>query len=331
MAEMAAHLAKESVPLILNHTTQGEAHGRVFAGEVRDGALHTLIALNSKVNADTVEKLNSGITDQVSVAVLTEKCLCSECGFDFFGEEATFENRYYKTCANDHTIGENGVHARLTGLKNFYELSLVGQGASPGARVKGRSEAIMASADLQRLAAQNMHPSMVVLHASPTHPESTPLMDEKILAQLTSQAADLGVARADVVRLTARNTELETLLAAKPTAEVAALQAQVADLQPKADRLVAAEAELAAAPKKDEFDAAVAALTSHATAVLTASGEKDPAAVLAGKSVAEIVALTAEKTTALTALIPVGGAARVASTETVAKPAVSSAAFRSRQ
>jgi len=333
MLEMAAHLEKESVPLIVNHTTDGEPHGRTFAGKVQDGSLHALIALNSKVNADSIERLNSGVTDQVSVAILSKKCLCSECGFDYFGEEADFENIYLRTCPEGHEIGVDGVHTRLLGLASFYELSLVGQGASPGARVKGPSEAILAKSDgFQRLAAKNAHPSMVVLQASPTLPEpETMSLDKDFLAQFSAQAGELGASKAEVARLTAE-------LAVRPSADVAALQTQVADLTPKAalavelqTKLDEAIAALAAAPKAEDVTVAVTALKAHAKAVLVACGEANPEALLSD-DVAALDALIKEKTAKLTAIIPIGARSVVTEDDkSKTKPAASNAAFQSRQ
>lgn len=152
---------------------------------------------------------------------------------------------------------------------------------------------------------------------------------EKILAQLQEQAGKLALAASANEAHVARIADLEAQLAARPSADVAALQAEISDLKPKAERLAAVEAELAAAPKADEHKAALDALKEHARSVLIASGDKTPDANIPA-DVGGIVGLIKEKTAALTALITPGGVSKSSDGPQGAAPA-STAAFKTRK
>lgn len=333
MALMADFVGRESVPVILNHITDGEAKGRLFAGAVKDGALHGLFALNRLTDAATVERLNSGISDQVSVSFLSEHAFCSECQFDYFSPEATLDNMYYLECDKGHAIGENGVHVRLTGLKHFYELSVVGQGAVPGAKVIDKKKsAFVQGDDLRRLAAKNIHPAMVVLSASPTLKEIE--MDiAPLLAQLETRAVEINTANLAVTALTGERdtarTELAaameriTTLEAAQSSDVAALQARVAELEP-----LAAAAEKA--PKAEDMSAALACLSTIARRVLIATGNPNPDASI-GSDVSALVSLITEKSEALAASVIAGGAVRATSAAETIKTPTATAAFKTRK
>ena len=153
MAE-ALNSGQESVPL---HTLHAQGYelpiGKVFQGEViraADGEaeLRAMFYL-PRSEASMVEKINLGIIDEVSVGVKSKALLCSKCGFDYFGSDATFENLYSQTCENDHTVGVDGTHVKLSGLDKWMELSLVSRGAASKPKILGRTKQVMAKMDRQ--------------------------------------------------------------------------------------------------------------------------------------------------------------------------------------
>ena len=179
LAEMASRLndAVESVPLHTLHMQGDEIPvGKVFYGYVQDledgnAELRAQFYL-TKSEADLIEKINLGILDEVSVGLKSKKMLCSECGWDYFGEEAEFYNLWDRTCANDHAIGEDGVHVILSGVDAWMELSLVSRGAARSAKIHGRAKQVMSQEQHERIAASGFNPDAVTLFASPqTKPE----------------------------------------------------------------------------------------------------------------------------------------------------------------
>lgn len=286
MTDMAAFLETESVPLQLQHDTGALPSGRVFAGRVQDDQLFVQFALNRDTQAPFIADIDAGMIDQVSVGALPKKLMCSECNFDYLGDSASFENLWTLTCDQGHTIGENGVHARLIGCAAWFEMSLVGQGAVRENRIIAPSESAFASGNAHRLAASAAARDALILQASPTIPapkKDDLAMDKDALAQLlaateakTKAESALEPLKLQVTTLTEANT---------------ALNARVTELQGKID----------GAPKKDDFDAAIAALQSMASKVMVACGDKDPKPPA---TVAELTALIEDKTAKLTALIP---------------------------
>ena len=131
--------------------------GKIFSGLVREmdngnfELLSMFYVLDS--NTDLIAKLDSSIIDEVSVGVLPAKALCSECGFDYFGEEADFTNLYTLTCNEDHEIGVNNVHVVASGLQSFMEVSLVSKGAAKNPKILSRAKQSLSQDNAMQIAA----------------------------------------------------------------------------------------------------------------------------------------------------------------------------------
>lgn len=272
---MADKVNAESLPLEVGHLDSGTPNGRVFHGEVvqaeAGSELRTLFFV-SDAAGELVANLDNGTIDQVSVGTVPQQILCSSCGWDYRSPEATFDNLYEGVCANDHVIGENGVHAELVGVEEWFELSLVGRGGAQGARVAGPSNAVLAA-----LAASGAgDPHALCLHASPTPPP----LPEKPVPPANAEGADALLQLTD--KLVAASVEVSTL-----KAEVASLKAKVAGLEAREPEKVAPPevAELEAA--KASAEAANAELKALATEARTQAGLRlddlptDPAALAA--------------------------------------------------
>lgn len=242
--------------------------GKVFAAKMlpeTDGStsLNTMFYM-SPDQTDLITRLNSGVVGEVSIGTLAKQLLCSECGFDYLGADATLDNVWGCVCANDHTIGQKGAHLKLHGAQKWSELSLVNKGAAQGAKILPRSAMRMGAA----LAARGLDDRMLSLQASisdtlplPTAPaKESPDMSTEALTKL---ATDLALAGRD------RDDAKTALTAAQ--AEVIALKVQVTDLTTK---LATAEATDAAKVKID-LDAALVLLDEIGMAALIAQGKKD--------------------------------------------------------
>lgn len=295
-----------SLPLMIDHRMDGAPKGRIFhAGlHMSEDAveLRTLFYVDPTEQA-LIAKINNGTYDEVSVSFLAQKILCSECGFDYRGEEANWENLLSATCNEGHKIGEDGTHARLTGLEEFVEISLVARGAADNPKIVGPSASKLAPETRERLAAQGFKDFDALICRASTGDNAVDF--NVLITELSDVKAELKTATASVATLTARAETAETALAA---AEEAKAQAEAAKL--------AAEEALEAASGKDEAEAAVAYLSRVLEGVRVAAG-KDKGSI--PETVAELTAAIDEETSELTAILPVNGVSQAAGEGTEGK------------
>lgn len=282
------------LPLVSNHDLSEEPKGRVFYAEVHlseegDPELRALFYLDS-TEERLIAKLNAGSLDEVSVSFLASQILCSECSFDYRGEEATFDNLLDRTCNNGHEIGTDGVHVRLIGLAVFTELSLVSRGAADKPKIVGRSQSKLA-APLQQLAAKGFEVDRLYCQASRGE-ENVDL--KELVTQLTDTKVELATRDATITTLTGERDAARTDLAAA-VARAEAAETKVTELE-------------AAAPAEDdtaELTAAREVLADIFTKLAVAAGEENPSAP---ESIADLKAGIEKHQAAVTAMIPVGGA-----------------------
>jgi hypothetical protein len=309
-----------TIPLQLNHDMVNLPTGRVFDAGLNyadDGSfeLRTLFYLDAS-EAELASKIDQGIVDEVSISFLPTSYLCSECGWDYLGEGANFENFFTRTCANDHKVGEDGVHVNMVGLADLIELSLVARGAAANPKIVGRSASKLAPASAQRLAARGFEIDGLVCQAS----RGEDLVNtDKLVADLVAAQTQVGVltaaAEGHQAALTAANQRVTAI-----QAELTAAQEQVTELE---TQLTAAKDE----SKASEAGAATTWLTASLTKLLTAAGK--PTENLP-TSVADLTAAIDAETKGLTAIIPAGGASEGGTgNDNEAKPAASLSAYKS--
>lgn len=291
--------AGNTLPLIWGHEKDDTPKGRVFYAEIDKGdlgetQLRTLWYVDP-TETTLIQKLNAASVDEVSVSFLASQILCSECGFDYRGEDATILNLMDRQCDEGHAIGQDGVHARLVGLSVFTELSLVSRGAAKEAKIVGKSASKLA-APLQQLAAKGFEIDKLFLSASKGE-LNVEIGD--LVTNLSEVKADLKVANLKAEGLTTENTQLK---AAKTE-----LETKVADLE---TQLTAAKD---ANPKQEELDKATTELADAKaflgevfTKLATANGETNAAVP---ETIADLKAGIDDRQSKLTALLPVGGAA----------------------
>lgn len=324
LMQMVDHVnAGNHLPLISDHDLSGAPHGRFFhAGlDWNDNSgmeMRALFYLDS-TEKELITKLNSGSLDEVSVSFLSSAFECSECGWDYFqfGSDLNINSR---TCQNGHTIGQNGTHARMIGLNQFVELSLVGRGAANNPKIVGKSAAKLAPETTYRLAAHGFTPTALVLQASIGTKEEINMDAAKLMADLTAEIRTTAT-------LTAEKATLQTNLSAAETARDAAL-ADVARLTTELSEAKAAKPEGLEAAQADQT-AALSYLGKQFDHLTQLSGKAKVEGDARPKTVAEFSAKIDELTGGLTSIIPVGGKAEGAgkSTDTVADKTIKVAAF----
>ena len=295
------------LPLIFNHDMSGIPVGRVFkakavlnqtSGEVE---LRSLFYVDD-TNPELARKIDAGSLDEVSVQFLSSQILCSECDFDYRGLEASWKNFYDRTCENGHTIGKDGVHARLVGLQQFTELSLVTRGAANNPKIVGKSDAKL-TASLAALSARGFEVDQLIITASKGEYE----VDlTAVLAQLDAKTT--AAAQAEV-KLTAVTGERDAAISRADTAE-----ARVAELEASAAAAAeAGEADVTALTA--ERDEAKTILTDIYSKLAVAAGVEGAAP----ETIADLKAGIEKHQSKLTAMIPVGGAAATTQNEAGAK------------
>lgn len=276
--------------------------GRVFSGEVVAGdngvqELRALFYVPKNTGSDIIAKLDTSVIDEVSVGLKTSHINCSECGFDYIGTDATFENIWSRTCNNGHEIGVEGVHTILNGLDKFLELSLVSRGAAQKTKIMSRTKSLLGEDGYKKLAASGHQPEATILFASQTTPKKEPEMDiAKLVDDLTTAKASVQVKDGELIVVKA---SVDTL-----TASNVALTAKVTELTAKVDasKVPALEASLT----KAEADLAVALsfIRTEADRLAVASGAQKDAA----DATVEVLKASIETArTKLGSALPVGG------------------------
>lgn len=326
LQQMASWLESgRHIPLISDHQLMGEPKGRAFAGEIHptdDGGIELRILFYLDPTEETlIAKLNSATLDEVSVSFLSTQFLCSECGWDYFSADAIPENFRERTCANGHTIGQDGVHAQLVGLSNFIELSLVARGAADNPKIVGKSQSKLQPTSQQlRLAASGIEIDGLVCRAT-TGEE--PVSAAPDFNKLTSE---LVTSRVNEANLTASVTDLTTKLATSE-ASVAELTSKLAAAEGTVAELTAQVAAAAEKPSNQaDYEAGLAFLGEVLTKVAVAAGAEAPADL--PKTFAELAEGIKKHTSDLTAILPVGGVA--AGGEEENKPKLVASAFTNR-
>lgn len=255
------------VPLHMNHDQgYGMPIGQVFnAGVFEETGVTRLRAqffLPLASEADTIDKLDTGTYNETSVGNRYKSILCSECGWDFLGKDATSEHLWSRTCENGHTLGEEGVHLNLAGLDRWLELSVVSIGAAQKANIASRTRALLGESTYNQLAANGIDPSQTTLYAGATKPANT----EKPKVELTQLVNDYTAAK---VTLSQREATIVT-----KDAEIASLTAQVATLNTEKAALTTTKTETDAKLSAAELELKALKETDHAKAAAELSEVK---------------------------------------------------------
>lgn len=302
LREMAAFVAarplKNHVPMHTNHEQGYEMPvGKVFHAEYATddngvGQVRSLFFIgNSETNL--VNKLEEGSIEEVSVGLRYKHLNCSQCGWDYMGEDATLSNLWDRVCANEHEIGVDGVHVICNGLDRWMEQSLVSLGAAQGAKIVARTKSLLGQEGYTALAASGIDPTLTTLYATQHLPKESDTMDMKeLIESLTTVKASVVAKDAEIVGLKA-TAETATAKVTELTASVAALTTEVAAL--KAGDLAKTTA---------DRDAAFSFIREEADRLCVASGE---AKLKADATLDELKASIQTARTKLSASIPAGG------------------------
>lgn len=288
LMEMADVLKAEgsAVPLIIMHRGGTLPIGRVFFAESfimpnGETELRVLFYVPSD-KGEFAKDIDNGLITEVSVGVKFKQAFCSECGFDYFGEEATFDNFWDLECNEGHRIGFEGVHLRLVGLDHWGELSLVDRGAAKDAKIMAEGKRKLAASRTERLGQLAASTSSVARHQwldatssftgedpQPTQPKAK---ESNMSNEVMTLSAALGDEKVKVALAQKEASDAQTALAASQ-ADLKTAQEQIAALKQANEdgAKVVAEKDAAQAALK----AADEALSEHVKAALVAAGTPD--------------------------------------------------------
>lgn len=234
LREMAGTLTSNSVTLQVMHNNEMLPIGKVFLAEVfpaEAGHFDLNAAFYLEADSEYVSKIDLAIIDEVSVGTMAKHAYCSQCDFDYMSDPVYL---WYRECPNDHVLGQEGVHLRLTNMDSWKELSLVNKGASSNPKILGSAKQRLGQAGYGSLAAANHQLDLIYLASSPTlkpetNPETGAPMDPAMLelAQKTGRLesekqaleASLSTAKQSLDTAQAKVQDLETQLAAEKAKE----------------------------------------------------------------------------------------------------------------
>jgi hypothetical protein len=308
---MFAHTENgNSVPLAVMHRN-GIPVGRVFASSLHPSSdghtrMNTLFYL-PKRESDLVHKVNTGVLSDVSLGFDPKALRCSTCGWDYKGEDAAFSNLLNCSCPEGHEIGKNGVHAKVEGLSDWREMSLVDRGAVVGSHILPRPQHTREPNPLL-LAARGFDPELLTCFCSVSETEDLIIIPEKSKMteeQVLQLKLDHALAARDVATLTASVEAVKTTTAAEVTtlkAKVTELEASLASATAGDVATLRAENEVLKADKL----ALVGLVDKRITAAFAVTGRTGAAAVVPEK-VADKIIMHDELQAALGAAIPIGG------------------------
>lgn len=305
----------ENIGVHIMHESDDLNIGRVF--KARLGVLdngHTAMyadcaLLKNEDNKSIIERIENNVLDEVSVAVVPEHAYCSECGWDYMGPEADFENWFNRTCPNDHTIGVDGCHLNLEGLKAFSEISVVNRGAAKNAKILSQKKrSLFSEGELNKFAASGTSPEFFVATFN-SKMENT--MDEK--SNVTLSAEEVSAMQSELADLKQKLDLSEKVKSLESS--VAEKDEQIASLTSEKDEKIASlTSELEDAKAKlSEAEAnaksALEFLQGEVKKVALAAGKKD---VEVPSDLGGISAMLAENQQILATLVPAGGVSKSA-------------------
>jgi len=312
IAQLARRVNEEPIPLMMDHDMRGTPYGKFFYGEaipMENGETELrgyLYVDNSEEKIIT--KLNAGSIDEVSIQFLSEKMLCSECGYDYMEAAANDDYMPFITleCGEGHKIGEEGVHTNLIGVEEVMELSLVSRGAAKNSKIIVPSDAKLGQ-EAQRLAAAGVELNNFYCTATASDPGEEKVDFKELstkLAALTDDKIDLST------KLNAATSENERL-----TADLSARDETITTLTTERDDL---KTQLEAANNdegglnEDQTTALNTLIGKQYVALKALDGDTDAKVLEDVPAMADFIT---GNETRLSALIPAGGASQGAGSD----------------
>lgn len=322
LASMADKInnTNENIGIHIMHNDDDLNIGRAFSARLaiddnNSTAMYATCAILRDEESDKViNKIENNVLDEVSVQFLSEHAYCSECHWDYMGEDATFENWWDKTCANGHVIGVDGCHLELEGLANFSEISIVNRGAAKNPKILSQKKrSLFNEGELMSLAASGKAPEFLVatfynkLENAMKDKDNVTLSAEEVSAMqaemaelkkkldLSEKVKELEAALSEKEAAIAEKEQEVSDKAAEVESEKEAHNAEVEDLNNKLSEA------------KEQNQALLTFLQEQVKKVALAAGKKD---VEVPSDLGGISAMLEENQQLLATLVPAGGVSK---------------------
>lgn len=310
----------ENIGIHIMHNDDDLNIGRAFSARLNvddngSTALYAVCALLKDEQSNSIiNKIENNVLDEVSVQFLSEHAYCSECHWDYMGEDASFENWWDKTCANGHTIGVDGCHLELEGLANFSEISIVNRGAAKNPKILSQKKrSLFSEGELMSLAASGKTPEFLVATFNSKLENIMKDKDNVTLSaeEITSMQAEL----ADLKKKLDLGEKVKELEAALSEKEMALAEKEQEVSEKAAEIESSAEAHKAEieglntelSTVKEEKQALLEFLQEQVKKVALAAGKKD---VEVPSDLGGISAMLSENQQLLATLVPAGGVSK---------------------
>ena len=285
---------KNTSPLQILHAQNSIPYGRIVHAEVVDenemvSALYLLFMISS-AHSEYIDKIDTGILDEVSISAMPKKMLCSECGKDFLDDDVPVEALWSKTCPECQAVmGKDGAHLNVPSTEYFYELSLVPRGAAKHPKILDEVYQIAMSDTARELTPKMVRDSLTGISLISRISEEVEMNVDDVKAVLAAELKPLNEELSNIkTTLASVEEEKKNLEAAKEEAEQAKataeeektnLEASVTSLTEEKAKL---EQDLAA--EKKAHQEVLAAFSEEVKKVLVAAGkaESEVPADLAG-------------------------------------------------
>ena len=311
-----------NVGIAYNHDGEMLNVGRAFYAELGNEGAETvgyfyLALLKNDETNDVIKKLENGVLDEVSVNFKATHVNCSKCGWDYMGEDSDDSNWWDQTCANGHTVGVDGTHLELDGVDNFFEISIVNQGAAHNPKVlSSYTRSLFSQDDVRRLAASNKSPYIYITSLSTK-------MENDMTEEIKQEAEEVKPAEqaAEEVKPAEQAAE-EVKPAEQETEEVKPAEQEAEEVKPaeqEAEEVKPAEQEEALANMQKELEAVKAekeqVLSAYREQVKKVMVALNKTEVEIPESLDGISKLLEDNNATLLSAIPVGGVSKSANAD----------------
>jgi outer membrane murein-binding lipoprotein Lpp len=202
--------------------------GRVFYGYIKDTKLYVQFYMPK--SDDNAKLIDQGIVDAVSLGFKPKGLTCSTCGWDYLEEPSREVNLWERTCANGHTLGEDGCHLKIEGVDTLKEVSLVGRGAVSRSRLVTPTTANL-SGNGDRLTSANLVERLSKVTVHSTEEVMTPEQFNEFKAKFDSLGEQVN-------QLNAKVTELSAVTAKAPKEPVPAPEVNASDADKAKEHLL---------------------------------------------------------------------------------------------
>ena len=273
----------------------------------------------SEEHPELVNKVDTGIIDEVSINFMGKHLYCSACNKDVLDHPSGPVALMFGFCPHcEGTLGTEECNLTIDGVKSLHEISLVGQGAAKNPKILDKAKHLSLAANAQELKVglSNLSTELQTICLGYKQEKEDPKMEktlEELVAQFKILADKIGVLEAKFSTEVSPETPKEDPKTETPKEEPkteapeAAPKTEAPEAAPKTE---APEAAPVVDTEKEEMKASLSKLKSFAieevNKVLVAAGKTKLSTETS--TVEDMKKALSDSSLTLAASIPAGGA-----------------------